>query len=63
MPVVWQPTVLTPAPALPPNSMGAGDGGLVPACPEVAPLQPAKLAVYQAHIQQGLSLQEVALQR
>ncbi|GAB4819179.1 hypothetical protein N2152v2_006225 [Parachlorella kessleri] len=62
MPVVWQPTALLPAPELHVHCIAGGCEAeqQVPACSEVAPLQPAKLQVYTQHVQQGLALQQIA---
>lgn len=42
-----------------PDAALAGSPDWVPACPVLAHLQPAKLAVYQALVQQGLSVAQV----
>lgn len=45
------------------GAAGASAHDWVPACAVLRHLQPAKLAVYQALVQQGLSVQQVAAQR
>lgn len=52
-----------PAAAAPAAERAAAADGWVPACAELRHLQPAKLAVYQALQQQGLSVAQVAAQR
>jgi hypothetical protein len=65
MPVTWQPPTLS---AAPPGSQPAGGGGAqldgaVPACARPAPLQPAKLAVFELHARQGWAFAQIAAHR